>query len=356
MPHPFFDAMTFPWVRQDAQALHTALYQAPALSAQLVHVYQVVGGTQPLTPGLAAHLAWREVLDLLTGARRLRALCDHLLATPAYAALHPAVQAVVDARDPIRVQGLVRRSQVFIDRAALRTQLEGLIDPFSESPVLLVRGPSGSGKSWTQHLVIETGRAFGAECVFLFPGVVSSVEDVVEALFAAIGAGASVPPRLETDDAWFRKVCLKLQEQALARKVVMWVIVDDLGDYPEGPRLDTNIRRFFDQFVLMMGNPAFARHFRLVLLDYPEGDVPTRWQSVWAEDRLSDRDVDEAPLKEFLLGWAKGADKRLAEDRAAEIAAAILARADEPVPAGAPPPPPRLKRIHAEVKRVLATL
>src|SRR5690348_15062193 len=75
MPHPFFDANVYPWKRDDAIKLHVALYSAINAPAQIALLYGQSGGTLPRSPGLAAHLAWAEVIDLLTAGRNLQALC-----------------------------------------------------------------------------------------------------------------------------------------------------------------------------------------------------------------------------------------------------------------------------------------
>lgn len=314
--------------------------------------YQAAGGQRPLTPGLPADLAWKEVHDVLTTARLLRRLCGQLLAVAELAAAHDAIRAVTDAPDLVPE---VPQAHLFLDRKPLRAQLTSLVDESSPYRVLLVRGPSGAGKSWTEVLVADVARNLGAECLYLYQGLVFTVDEVVDNLFTTLGAAHLVPPRLETEDAWFRKVCLKLQEVARQAQKVTWVVADDLGDYSEGPRVDPMIRRFFDQFALSMANPAFARWFRLVLLDYPDGTVPTKWRSFWAEDRPTEQDVDVAPLKEYLLAWAAQTRKQLAAEKADELAADIVAKVATPPPAGQAPMG-RLRRIHDELRGVLDSL
>jgi hypothetical protein len=354
MPHPFFDALVYPWARPDANTLHVALYSVIRPETEITLVYNRSGGTLPRSPGLAAHLAWTEVLDRLTAGRRLQALCDTVLAETAWSAAHPAIRAVLTAVDAVDTP-LLASEHVFLDRKPLRAELKKLATDGSPARVLLVRGPSGSGKSWTQLLVADVARSLGAESVYLVPGVVSTVDEVVDNLFSTLGNMNAIPPRLETDDAWYRKVCVKLQELGQQKKVVTWVVVDDLGDYPQGPRLDLEIRRFFEQFALQTASPAFARWFRLVLLDYPDGSVPTKWKNFWVEDRPSETHVNEAPLKEYLLHWATRANKQLGEEKATEFAKDIMAKVATPLPPDEPAPP-LLRRIHDEVDGVLKSL
>jgi hypothetical protein len=352
--HPFFDVVAFPWHRVEARQLLQTLAAAQDLSKRITIVYQSAGGQRPLSPGLAADLAWKEVIDLLTMAKLVKKLCEQLLADGQLGAIHPAVRAIVDAPDLFE-SPLLTSDHVFLDRKPLRGQLKRLSDESSPYHVLLVRGPSGSGKTWTHLLVEHTARGLGADCQYLYPGLVSSVEDVVDNLFTGLGESEAVPPRLETEEAWFKKVCLKLQDVARKKQMVTWVVVDDLGEYLEGPRLDPMIRRFFDQFALSTANPAFSRWFRLVLLDYPDGTVPTKWRSVWLEDRPDENEVDADVLKEYLLQWAARAIKQLGEETAIKLAADISTKVAAPLPAGHPPQP-RLRRIHDELEGVLNSL
>ena len=94
------------------------------------------------------------------------------------------------------------------------------------------------------------------------------------------------------------------------------------------------IRRFFDQFALSTANPAFSRWFRLVLLDYPDGNVPTKWRSVWLEDRPDENEVDVEVLKDYLLQWAAREVKQLGEEKAHQLSTDIAAKVAVP-PAGA---------------------
>ncbi len=351
MAHPFFDAVKFPWTLAEAQALHVVLYENMWVEQRIMHIYQTSGGTTPLTLGNAADILWREVLDNLSAERCFKVFCDKVLENEMFASAHVAVHAVIGATDTVQ-KVFFDEDIIFLDRKRLRVELAKL-DQQSSYGVLIVRGAAGSGKSWTQKLVTSVASDRGAASVYLFEGIVSTVDEVVEQLFAIVGNSEAVPPRMGTEDAWFRKVCLKLQELAQARKEVLWVIADDLGDYAEGPRLDNAIRRFFEQFGLTMANPAFARWFRLVLLDYPDGAVPTKWKNFWCEDRPDESDVDDGVVSEFLIRWAAIKRKNLAAEKAAELAREIVAKASSATgPAGAS----RLALIHSELNGVLERL
>jgi hypothetical protein len=350
--HPFFDVPTYPFVRADAQALYTALYQGITQPGAITLEYQQSGGTRPLTPQLPADQAWGEVLRHLTAEHSLARLCERIINTR-QGALQAAAIAVRDAKD-ILSEILLPQDIVFLDRKPLRNELEKL-SRRGQCGVLLVRGASGAGKSWTQQFINLVAEHRGANCVYLYSGTISNVSEVVENLFTALGAGSAVPEPMETEAAWYKRVCNRLQELAQNRKP-LWVVADDLGEYPDGPRVDRQIRDFFGQFVLNMANPVFADRFRLVLIDYPEGPVPTKWKSfLWCEDRPQESDVDKATIAEFLLNWAAAQGKQLGAERADELAADILAKADAP-PSANNVGRPRLERIYNELQGVLNKL
>jgi hypothetical protein len=352
MAHPFFDALVYPWERADAVVAHRTLFTVVSKSPEITLLYAQCGGAalNPLTPNLAADKAWTEVLDLVTRARLLAKLCDIVLANASWQAAHDAVRAMQAAGNNVPA---VTSDVVFLDRKRLRPELEKLTSHLSTETVLIVRGPAGSGKSWTEQLVTRVATRLGAAPLFLFPGLVFTVDDVVDQLFTLLDAPGAKPPRLQTEDAWFRKVCLDLQALAQKKNVVSWIIVDDLGDYPDGPRLDPEIRRFFDQFALTMASAAFAKWFRLVLLDYPEGPLPTKWRSFWVEDRPQPNDVDADNIADFLVARARLENKQLGDDTARKFASDILTKVDGPPAASAKP---RLKLIHDELLGVLQKL
>jgi hypothetical protein len=360
MPHPFFDSVTYPWHRKDARDLHEQLWQAVSNEAQISQLYQSSGpGLLPLAPG-AANVVWKQALDLLTAAKRLSALCDLILASGAWAAIHPTVRAVQSAQDPIPQQ-VLSDDRLFLDRRPLRDKLQRFAVS-STVRVLLVRGAADSGKSWTRHLVTQLAQAMGEEAIYLSQGIISNADDTIGELFAAIGDIADIPPQMESEDAWFKKVCQKLQVLARTSGRTWWIVIDDLGADEQGPRLDSSILRFFDQFALKMENPVFARLFHLVLIDYPDlkndaggRGVPTRWKDFWDEDRPDPAEFQVGIISEFLQEWAAARQKQLAADDAAKLASDIIASADA-ASAEEAAAKPRLERIHDAVLSALPRL
>jgi hypothetical protein len=343
-PHPFFDAIAYPWSRADAKALHYALYTRFRTSPAIDGLYLASGpNLPPLTLTLAPIPLWKEVLDNLVGARSLRALCDALVADASASAIHSAVQAVIDATTPL-AQTMFSPGCIFVDRKPLRDHLAKLSSPMAAPTVLLVRGDTRCGNTWTERLVDAVARSYGGTPVYLYEGFVALLDDVVKSLFTAVGAPGYVMPTDSTEAALYKQICLDLWAAAQESGKVYWIIIDDLGTAE--PRLDPAIRSFLDQFVLMMASPAMSQWFRLVLLNYPSGQVPTRWRDeVWLDDQPDIAGVDDAAITEFLQGAALESGKQMTVDEAQRVAAEVLQAVAATAEAG------RLKAINAELKR-----
>lgn len=360
MPHPFFQSPNYPFHREDARALHRALWKTIDKFGRIEQLYNSAGtDLLPLDPG-SADLVWTDALKKLAAAGRLEALCDLLLADPNSAAIRPMILAVRDAEDIIE-QVLLPDGRVFVDRQQLREKLQRLANSSPSFPVLLIRGAADSGKSWTQYMVSALAREQGQTSVYLFQGLVSDVHQVLEMLFATFGE-EKVPDQLTTDEAWFQKVCVNLMILGKKSQKICWVVMDDLGDDEQGSRFEPRVRKFFDQFVLSMANPAFAEWFRLVLIDYPDltqeagvRGVPTRWRDIWDEDRPDVTQVNAEALAAFVTQWAQRKNKQLAATAAESFATDVLTAVDSAA-AAVNPARPRLQTIHDELVMALKKL
>ena len=86
-----------------------------------------------------------------------------------------------------------------MNRKKLHLALQRLAPPESAFRVLLVRGDEQGGKSWTRHVVNAYARSLGHACTYVCQGLIGSVDDVLEMIFA--GFGKPAPPRDSTDDS-----------------------------------------------------------------------------------------------------------------------------------------------------------
>jgi len=351
--HPFFDAITYPWALPEATALHEGLYRAVQTQGEIDHYYKTSGGLGTPFTAQAADLAWGAVLTALCVERRLQAFCDMAFANQKLASVKAAITAVREAESTVK-KIVQTRGPTFFDRRNLRAELERLAAQEIDG-VLLVRGASGSGKSWSQKLVRNFAEDLGGNSIYLFSGQVFTIDDVLQQLFTTLQVADPVPPQLSTEPAWFGTICLKLQLAAQKSNKQLWVVVDDLGADASGPLLDAKILDFFKHFGMNMANPAFAQWFRLILLDYPDEPPPTRWNIAFGEDRPDPNEVDAPMMAQYLLGWANHRDKQLGADRAEELALEIVAKA-QAAPSPAQAGLSRLARLRAELEGVLRTL
>src|SRR5262249_48441929 len=74
--------------------------------------------------------------------------------------------------------------------------------------------------------------------------------------------------------------------------------------------------------------------FRLMLIDYPEGPVPTKWKGYWAEDRTKQADINEGSIALYFQQWCwQRYRKKLSDTAALDLAKDVLAKAAQVPPA-----------------------
>lgn len=352
MPNPFFDGIRIPWTRDEVRALHKALYTTPTLQTRtaIMRFYVLAGDDlEPLKED-SPRTMWGEALDKLATARRLEEFCRLLLQDNAYVAIHDAIRAVQSAKDATE-HVVLSDDRLFLDRQQLRDKLQRLMKSRTRR-VLLVRGARNCGKTWTQYMVADLADSRGEMCIYLNEDNVRNRSGLFEHLFLTIGgAGAKWPEQTETEEAWYQRVCTNLIPHA-EKKGPWWIVVDDLGIGDDGPHFDPEIKNFFDQFALAMKNPAFAQWFRLILIDYPEGRLPTRWSDFWEEDRPDPAHLDDKAISRFVLDWAQRQNKQLGPDDADRFAKQVLTA----VETAADSEKSRLQSVHDAIVQALNKL
>ncbi|MEV4513308.1 hypothetical protein AB0K00_30565 [Dactylosporangium sp. NPDC049525] len=336
MTHPFFDTDGYPWHRTEAVAFHRLLYRRFDKFADIQLVYKRISADlPPLDSGPSDHV-WHAALEQCAKRRLLRTLHQQLLDNGDFGQNKDALavldavrvsRAAVDLAVLPSVPGLV-----MLDRAQLRRYIRRLAPASNPLKVLLVRGEAQSGKSHGRHLFESAARDAGAKSVYLCDGLVATVEDVLVELFGAYSATAEIPAPESTDHGWYKAACGKLREIAERNGCALWIAVDDLGVAEDGaPLLDPQIRAFFEQFALHLVSGVYKDWFRLMLIDYPEGAVPSRWRNdLWAEDRTSRADITVEHVVELLTSWSAQRGKVVVEETVADVAAGILAAVDGP--------------------------
>ena len=356
--NPFFSAGRYPWGREDAIALHRTLGQAITDTNAIAMLFeQADGDITQLNQNQAPASVWRDVLNALSSAGKLQRLCELLENDQRVAAMNDRIRAVFYATSDVELQ-ILEGDVLVLDRANLRTRLGQLESADSPVRVLVIRGETKTGKSRGRYLFQRAAKQRGAQPIYLFAEIIPTVDLVVQQLFSALSALDQIPPRgTTTKDAWYQTVCLKLQSIASEKDRHLWVAIDDLGPGPDdAPLLDQEIRLFCEQLALNTRNPLLGDRLRLMLIHYPDGPMPTKWESdFWKEDRTGDDDVQEKDVREFLRAWAAASRRTLLDEQVETLAEDVIAAAD------ADPPPPeasphRLQRLNDSLTKTLREL
>lgn len=326
MPHPIFDAASYPGHLPEAKALLEALYQTIGDPNRIRRFYEdCKAGLPPLTLAAPADNLWREALNNLVHARALQKLCDALLAST-YQSLHGIVRKVLEMKDVVD-QLILEDDVLFWDREGLRRHVAQVCKDTNPMKVVVVRGPRRSGRTWSRYLFEQVARAQNDRAIYVCEGLVATVDDVIKALFDKLQAPDLLPPKDTSTDAWYRAVCSKLVIAAARNNTRWWIAVDDLGPGEGGaPLLDAEIRRFFEHFAFEMVDPELRRWFRLMLIGYPEGAVPTRWKrEQWREDRPDTSAPTQDHLIAMLRARSGASGLGIHEDTARAVADKVLA-------------------------------
>jgi hypothetical protein len=360
MLHPFQGGIPYPWNRPEARALYDLLSRDITTPGQIILLMQSHASNPPaLNPMLSPAELWRQALDTVSLADGLLNLCRQLAGDDSLVAVSRAARAMLEARPAVQ-RRVGRDRRLVVGRNDLRSYLAELSTEGSTVKVLLVRGDPQTGKSWSRHLFERAAEDRGADVVYLDSGIVATVREVVDKLFTTLQAWDKVPPTDTTDFAWFRTVCNRMPALAELRSRSLWIAVDNLGTGPDGvtPLMDMEILQFFQQFVRHFSDPSTRRWFRLLLIHYPDDDVPTRWdQDVWKEDHTRPEAVTNEDVAEVLREWGSDHDRTLLDDEIDRASKEVIARADAVLPAENPRSSlPRLRRIHDEVGDELARL
>lgn len=351
MAHLFYDSPAYPWHIAEANELWRSLHVPIIHFGEIDHLRQVCG------PGIrqfaedAPDQMWRDMLNNVAIAGRLREL-DRELRNRKLPHVINALDRLVAVASPDPVTWVLD-GLIFANRTRLRAALAQLASAKTVKTVLIVRGERQSGKSWTKHFVEHYARLAGQGCSYLFEGMVTTVDEAVDYIFMELGGQA--PPRMTTDAAWYSRVAQTMVKAAQQRNRGSWIIMDDLGKGPDGvPLVEPEIRKFFDQLALNMLNPAFAQWFKLVLIDYPNEPVPSKWRQCSLEDSTAAADMHAGAVSDFLCNWALRQNKTLSDSDAVGLAEGILQRAfAEPGPNDTRS---TLQRVHDELDLVLGKL
>jgi len=337
MDHPFYDSVRFPFHLAEGKKLHDLLVQLYNTSPPIQIKYsQVAAGLPPVNWAAPANAVWFDALNNIAASGFVEKLLQLVRQDfPGNQALTDLLAAIETAK-PISEKKLMSDTLFVLDCEEQRRAIRKAVS--DDNPgVVLIRGKKKSGKSHCRYIFKAVAEMKGATMVYLYEGMVVTEHDAIKSLFSALGEpAASIPPRENSSsDAWYIDVCNKLREIAQEKNdKKIWIVVDDLGYADEEmkvPKMAGEIRKFFEQFSVFLLDPSFYKYFRLLLIDYSETSVPTRWKDdLWSEVFTDEANIKQSHVEDFLREWKANKAARIYDEDIQSMAADILARADQP--------------------------
>ncbi len=343
IPHPILDVSPYPLHVKEAGEFHVILFQDIQSIAAAVNFYNQCGGNLPPVSQQNIGVTWQEILFNVAAAGLTRNLFS-VLSRANYARVIEAIKKMEAMRSVIEEDLL--DGILVIDREDLRKELAKLDQDGQPLKVLLMWGEPRSGKSHPQYLFEQFANERQGYPIYLSSVTVSSVDQVINALFVPVGGQASIPKKETTGEAWYKVVCnellAKVQQSPNRRR--LWIAMDDLGfDETGATMLDEEIRSFFSQLVLMMENFQFRSYFRLLLIHFPD-KVPSRWKAAhWKGIKVQANDIRQEHVEKTISNWCRKSGKNLPEEDIKSKAKEIIDEADvtaaKPAGAGKEPRP-----------------
>lgn len=353
--HPVFDFSPFAFHIPEAKNFYDLLYVSIPDPDDIDLRYRTAGGTSPLQKHQTPDKIWKEALDKLATNKLLQRFCDNLKLEGKFPPLQERLQKVYQAESAVEIE-VISEKILILDRVMLRELLGRLADDDDLLKAVIIRGEPDSGKSHCRHLFEKIAKQKQHISIYFGTGIVVELDDAITWLFDQVMPGGSdkIPPKDTSEDAWFRKVCSRLAGLAAQNNKVLWIAMDDLGPDEKGPRLDDAFKRFFDQCITLMPNESFRKYFRLMLIHYPDGVMPTKWASLhFEEEVMSQNDIEQKHVEKFLENWYAKHEKNKIKDDIISDAKKIITDAE--APATTQPPLSRLERIHAGVSQYIKT-
>jgi len=224
----------------DSKALLEALNDALPMGVDLVNVVRLMNGdTWLVAQGLPAIIAWatreHRLHELITVAASYKPESKSLQSFLA----RFATRIEHRSEDPLEAY-LLSGAQPFLNRAGLREFMHGLLSERARQRILIVRGPPGSGKSYTAHFVDH--------CVSATRGLVLAkfhdfgfesrlgLNDFVQELYVQFGWRWEETP---ADSSFERRIRLYVDmirarvRQTSATKVILLDFLDRENSQPE---------------------------------------------------------------------------------------------------------------------------
>ena len=326
------------------------LAEARALEEQLklrfpdaVEARTIVGGaalddTQIDMTG-APSTFWAAILDFAARTLELEALLNSaeqkLRPAPKDADVRNAIERVrqVTAANgslsPMRL--LLSGDRPFLGRTSLRELMSELRNWNSSASILVVRGERDSGRTETQ-LLLDEGRDAARE-KFVLLDEMMPLESTFRAIWKNAGAAGPVPSLgqepLTTESAMLMDFWTDVKDALETNDRCLWVLFDDL-DKGAG-RIE--VRTLAEVLAIRLKDVSFQRRLRLVMLGYPEPQLPGKVVAALVRNDTTDN-IDDSEVRAFVDFCAKAAGKKVGDPAAAatDICAKAKAKTSDVVP------------------------
>lgn len=203
---------------------------------------------------------WLErLLDgLLPGSLQVAPIVARLRNPPPATAVHPLDVLLLSDDAP------------FFNRGKLRQRLRVLSQPNAAKPILVVSGPTKSGKTYSAELIDNFCRSRPGLilCQVRLPDgqeEIIGARDIASDLVAQLGPRKNeMPPVHTNEDRWTGELATWVLSEAMGRPGDWWFLLD--GFNRQGVRADA--RKFIAHLADQVTKGIAARHCRLILLDF----------------------------------------------------------------------------------------
>jgi hypothetical protein len=225
---------------------------------------------------------------------------------------------------------LLTGDRPFLGRTKLRGILPELLNWNSAASILVVRGAADSGRTET-HVLLGDNNA--DEFVYLDESLplASTLRYIWKKSGATGEAPTPGPEPLTTEAATFIDFWTDVKVALDDEKKRLWVLFDDLDKGPG--RVD--VRALAEVLAIRLKDVTFQRRIRLVLLGYPDPQLPTKVANTFVRNDTTE-DLDASHVRAFLDFCMKAAGKNFddtsLQSKAAEICALAHANVNNVTP------------------------
>ena len=229
---------------------------------------------------------------------------------------------------PVRL--LLTGGRPFLGRTKLRGILPELQNWNSAASILVVRGGADSGRTETQYLLGDNNAD-----KFVYLNEDLPLKTTLRDIWKTAGAPGEAPTPgqepLTTESAMFIDFWTDVKLALDEKQRRLWILFDDLDKGPG--RID--VRALAEVLAIRLKDVTFQRRIRLVLLGYPDPELPAKVSGTFVRNDATE-DLDDSHVRAFLDFCMKTAGKNFddawLQSKAADICALAHANANAVTP------------------------